>query len=146
LTGTQTGGSAIISYVILWDGPASNPNFGTATLSPILGDSTPNLLTSIVLPTGITSGNRYQFQFQGRNAHGDGTASAIISVLAATAPNQMNAPAVSAVSASVSLKYRVTVVAPYSGGSGIAIDAYDIYIKHKTGGGYSSITSECDGS
>jgi hypothetical protein len=62
----MTGGSPITSYVILWD-----QGLGGA-LSVLMGTTTPNLSTDILITTGITSGTNYTFAYYGRNAIGDG--------------------------------------------------------------------------
>lgn len=139
LSGLATGGSAISSYVILWDAGLAG------TFSPVLGDVTPNLLTSVSLTSGITSGEVYQFKFLGRNAHGDGAESGVMSVLAATVPSPMNPPAVSTVSQYSPLQYRLTVIAPYPGGAGLSIDAYEILLRSHDGTVYAAV-AECDGS
>lgn len=66
LAGVETGGSPITSYVVLWDQGLAG------ALTPLLGDSSPNLETSVTFNTGITSGETYVFAVFGRNAHGDG--------------------------------------------------------------------------
>lgn len=53
LEGTATGGSVILSYVVLWDEGLAGD------FSPIVGDTLPNLLTSIVITQGVTSGVVY---------------------------------------------------------------------------------------
>lgn len=50
LTGVNTGGSTITSYVVLW-----NAGSGT-TLTPLLGVSTPNTATTVLINSGISSG------------------------------------------------------------------------------------------
>jgi hypothetical protein len=108
-----------------------------------LGDVTPNLETSVIINTGISSGVEYRFAIYARNAHGDGPESDSVTVLAATVPSPMNPPEVSAVSAYSSLQYRLTITAPHSGGDGVAIDAYRVLFKYSDGSGYSEL-AECD--
>lgn len=139
LNGTATGGSAILSYVVKWDQ-------GNGTYVTIAGDSTPNLATSITFTTGISSGISYNFKIFGRNVHGDGVESDPITILAATVPSTMNTPTISAVSAHSSLYYRLSIIAPYSGGAGVAIDSYEVVFKHADGLQYSAAPAECDGS
>lgn len=85
LTGTETGGSPITSYIILW-----NAGSGT-TLSILLGDAVPNLSTTVLITTGISSGNTYRFAYYARNIHGDGwdgvTPLPYVDILAATKPS-----------------------------------------------------------
>jgi hypothetical protein len=125
--------------VVLWD----QGNGGT-TFTPIVGDSTPNLLASIIINTGISSGETYRFKIKGRNTHGDGAESDAGSILAATVPSPMNPPVVSAVSAHSSLQYRISISAPHSGGQAVGITAYEIEFK-EADGDFSAV-SECDGS
>jgi hypothetical protein len=139
LEGTATGGSAILSYVVLWDEGQGG------AFSPVVGDTSPNLLTSIVITQGVSSGVEYRFKYFGRNTHGDGAESDEVSVLAATVPSPMNPPTVSAVSAHTSLQYRVSVIAPHSGGAGVAIDAYEVTFLAQGGATYAAV-AECDGS
>lgn len=37
-----------------------------------MGDSTPNLQTTIIITNGIVSGTNYKFSYYARNIHGDG--------------------------------------------------------------------------
>jgi hypothetical protein len=55
----------------------------------------------------------------------------------------MNAPTVSTVSQHTSLHYRVTVVAPHSGGTNVAITGYEILFKQIDGVTYTAITADC---
>lgn len=57
----------------------------------------------------------------------------MLTIVAATVPSTMNKPSVSAVSAHDSLKYRITITPPYSGGTGISIDSYELQVKTRTG-------------
>jgi hypothetical protein len=135
----ETGGSPILSYVVLWDQGLGG------SLVARLGDVIPNLDTSVIINTGVSSGVEYRFAVYARNAHGDGPESDSVTVLAATVPSQMNPPEVSAVSAYSSLQYRVTITAPHSGGVAVAIDAYGVLFKWSDGSGDSEL-AECDGS
>jgi titin len=118
---------------------------GTGTYVALAGDLTANLATSVTFTTGISSGGVYNFKILGRNVHGDGAESDPVAILAATVPATMNAPTISVVSAHTSLQYRVSVVAPYSGGAGVAIDAYEVVFKYQDGSDYAANT-ECQGS
>ena len=125
--------------MVLWD-----QGLGGA-LTPLLGDSSPNLDTSVTFNTGITSGETYVFAVFGRNAHGDGAQSATVSILAATVPSPMNAPVLSAVSVHTPLQYRLSVTAPHTGGDGVSIDSYGIVFKHRDSNTYEAL-ADCDGS
>jgi hypothetical protein len=41
-------------------------------MSILMGDVTPNLATTILINSGITSGTLYKFSYYARNTHGDG--------------------------------------------------------------------------
>jgi hypothetical protein len=56
----------------------------------------------------------------------------------------MNPPTVGQISAPTSLNYRVTALAPYSGGASVAISSYELMFKKKNGI-YTKITG-CEGS
>jgi hypothetical protein len=81
LVDEETGGSPILSYVVLWDEGLGG------SLVARLGDVTPNLETSVIINTGISSGVEYRFAIYAQNAHGDGPASDSMTVLAATVPS-----------------------------------------------------------
>ena len=53
LTGDETGGSPILSYVVLWDAGLGGD------FAPVLGDASPNLLTSVSISSGVASGVVY---------------------------------------------------------------------------------------
>jgi hypothetical protein len=126
----------------MWDAGSGTRRRRLQTLVPILGYSTPNLLTDVTI-TGLTSGTSYIFTYYATNAHGDGPHSDPVTVLAATVPAIMNAPTVSTVSQHTSLHYRITVIAPHSGGTGVAISGYEITFKQSDGVTYTAITAEC---
>lgn len=139
LTATATGGSPILSYVLLWDAGTG------AALTPVVGDATPNTALSVTVTTGVTSGTSYVFAYKARNAHGDGAQSATTTILAATVPSIMNKATVSTVSQFTPLRYRVSVIAPFSGGAGVAISGYQVEFKVKGGSSYQPIAADCDG-
>ena len=56
----------------------------------------------------------------------------------------MNAASVSVVSAHESLKYRVDIVAPHTGGDGISIDSYDLVFLQADGETFSAV-ADCPG-
>ena len=112
---------------------------------PLHGDSSPSLDTSVTFNTGISSGETYVFAVYGRNAHGDGPQSATVSILAATVPSPMNAPTISAISTHTALQYRVSVVAPHTGGDNVLITSFEVVFKHRNSATYESI-ADCDGS
>jgi titin len=138
LTGVATGGSPILSYVVKWDQ-------GTGSYVNLAGDLTPNLATTVLFTTGISSGVSYEFKIYGRNVHGDGVESDPVTILAATVPAPMNPPTISAAYVNSPVKFRISVTAPYSGGAGVAIDSYQILFKYADGSDWAA-NAECDGS
>lgn len=60
----------------------------------------------------------------------------------------MNPPVVSAISEFTALQYRVTIVAPHSGGAGVSIEEYEISFKPKDSDTFVPVpgAAECDGS
>jgi hypothetical protein len=137
LTGTATGGSTILSYIVAWNAGDGD------TFVNIIGDSEANLLTSVFIEDGVTSGSDYRIKVFARNAHGDGTESAELTIYAATVPSQMNAASVSVISAHDSLKYRVTIQEPHSGGTDITIDSYELLFRQSDG--VFTAVAECPG-
>lgn len=78
-TSLETGGSAVLSYVISWDAGLGG------TYSDLSGDLVNSLLTEEIY-TGLTSGVYYSFKYRARNVHGDGPDSDPITIVAATVP------------------------------------------------------------
>ena len=120
----MTGGSPITSYVILWD-----QGLGGA-LSILIGETTPNLSTDILITAGITSGTTYTFAYFGRNALGNGwdgvTSLPEVKILAAVKPSQMNPPTITY----SSLSYNISFSPPTStGGTGVPILGYEILLQ-----------------
>jgi hypothetical protein len=88
LTGLETGGSPLTSYVVYWD-----KGLGGA-LSPLIGDNVNQMQTEFLFINGVTSGTNYRFTYAARNIHGTGAQSDELTVVAATVPAQMNTPVV----------------------------------------------------
>ena len=61
LTGTNTGGSPILSYELQWDQ-------GTGTWASLVGYNPYSTATSFVTPSTLTTGNQYQFKYRAVNA------------------------------------------------------------------------------
>lgn len=80
---SETGGSAILSYVISWDQGLGG------SYSDLSGDLSNDLTEEHIYQLGVTSGVYYSFKYRARNTHGDGLDSDPITILAATVPNQM---------------------------------------------------------
>lgn len=78
MTGDQTGGSAITSYVISWDLGLGGAYTDLTEVS--------DLQTSQIFLAGITSGAYYNFVYRAKNTHGDGIMSDPVRILAATVP------------------------------------------------------------
>jgi hypothetical protein len=74
---------------------------------------------------GLTSGVYYSFKYRARNIHGDGEDSDPISIIAATAPNQVEAAVVS-LNSLAGVTYSISFTAPNPGGDGVLITAYEI--------------------
>lgn len=125
LTGVTTGGSSILSYVILWD-----QGLGGA-MSVLKGVATPNLALTVLLDTGITSGTTYKFQYYGVNQQGDGAISDTFAIRALTYPSKMNMPTVAYTSPG---SYTVTFAIPSNtGGTGVTIANYEIVFMKSDG-------------
>lgn len=122
LTGSQTGGSSILEYIVEW---GSGFSLSASTQS-----------TSLTTSTGITAGTTYTVRVRARNKWGYGPYSSTVQLKAAVAPSQM-----SALSTSVSGKgVTVSFSAPADGSS--TITAYEILIKQSGSDTYSAVTSE----
>ena len=89
VTGTNNGGSAIISYSLEWDAGYNNGTFTSLT-----GFST-NQLSTIYTVTGLIEGFTYRFRHRVLNAFGWSGYSSVVSGIAAVAPQQPIAPVVS---------------------------------------------------
>jgi hypothetical protein len=82
LTGTDTGGSAIVSYEL-----DINDGAGGTTFTAEVGFLTPYTLNNILLSTSITSGATYVFKYRDQNIFGWGLFSPETSLIAATTPD-----------------------------------------------------------
>ena len=82
LTGTNTGGSAILSYELQWDQ-------GTGTWASLVGYNPYSTATTFVTPSTLTTGNQYQFKYRAVNALGWGPFSDSVTLTAAGPPDQM---------------------------------------------------------
>ena len=142
LTGTSTGGSSILSYVVAW-----KESSGSSFVN-VIGDTDAgqpaNIATSVTISVDVVSGTAYRIKIFARNAHGDGQESGELEIVAATVPSQMNAATVSTISANEPLKYRVIIQAPHTGGDGIAIDSYDLVFRESDGSSFSAV-ADCPG-
>ena len=138
LTGVKTGGSSILSYVVLWDQGLGG------SMSVLRGVSSPNLALTVLLDTGITSGTFYKFQYYGVNQQGDGVPSDVFTIRAVTYPSKMNMPVITYGPVLPGV-YTVTFSAPSNKGAvNINIAYYEIMFMKKDGS-YAEIKPDCDG-
>lgn len=137
LTNEVTGGSQILSYVILWDQGLGDGNFVV-----LKGVSTPNLALTVLLDTGITSGTFYTFKYLGMNQQGQGLPSDEFTIRAVTFPSKMNMPVVTYSGPGT---YTVSFQEPSNKGAmNIAIDYYEIMFQ-KSDGTWAEILPDCYG-
>jgi hypothetical protein len=88
LLNSETGGASIVSYIVSWD-----QGLGGA-FSDLSGTPLNDLSLSQIYTVGVSSGVSYQFVYRALNAQGEGPQSDAVSILAATVPTAMAAPAV----------------------------------------------------
>src|SRR5690606_24138634 len=105
----QTGGSAIISYVLEWDAGTAG---GTYTV--LVGENTNNFVMSYT-QTQLTSGASYRFRYRTKNLFGYSDYSVVSTVLAAKVPDTPSTP----VTLNVGTSVRIQWTKPYNGGSNI---------------------------
>ena len=132
VTGTNNGGSAIISYSLEWDAGYNNGTFTSLT-----GFST-NQLSTIYTVTGLIEGFTYRFRHRVLNAFGWSGYSSVVSGIAAVAPQQPIAPVVSNIGTSIEVQW----IEPYDGGK--TITSYTVEFK-KSDGTYQVENSYCLG-
>lgn len=88
--------------------------------TPVVGGSTPFLLTSHSITTGITQGGSYTFRISARNIEGFGPVSPTASVVAAASPDMMSAPLITVTRADPSNKNaKISWAAPNNNGATI---------------------------
>jgi hypothetical protein len=122
LTGVETGGSDIITYVI-----ESNGGGASTTYTPIIG----SVLTPFLAPTGLyvhqglSSGILYKYKYYAINRQGNGIESDVVEITAGTAPHKVDKPDVTY----SSLTYTISWDAPNTGG--VSIDYYIVEIRKK---------------
>ena len=136
MEGDTDGGNQITSYVIQWDAGDDT----STTFTALVGESIPSLELSHTIHDDIESGKSYRFNYYAINLHGAGPVSDTLIVQAANNPARMEAPIVTL---EPGLIYKVSFIAPYSGGVGITIEEYEIVIRQKDG--TFTMLSQCDG-
>jgi hypothetical protein len=82
-------------------------------------------------------------RYFGRNVHGDGLPSPVVTILAATVPAKMNIPTVALVTTATTAKYKVTFTKPGTGGNNVVITRYEIVLESKAKTYHAS--ADCDG-
>ena len=135
---TEDGGSPILSYALEID-RADGAGFTVA-----VGDPVDSLDTTILITDSISSGQFYPLRYRARNVHGWSEYSQPdAQILASSVPSEP----LNIVTSNVPLSTTVTITwdAPLdSGGDGILIDTYYIFIFDKDGVD-SYETGDCDG-
>lgn len=119
LTSEQLRGSAVLYYDLAWD-------MGTGGVSwesySIMTESYGETLIYTTI-NGLDSGVEYQFNYRAQNIHGWSTEySPSVTVKTLKEPEAIGAPTTTNSGDQVTIKW----LAPYTGGSGIAITSYEI--------------------
>ena len=119
VTGTNDGGSTILSYSLEWDGGYNN-----GTFTSLIG-YTINQLSTTYVATGLIEGFTYRFRHRVLNVFGWSGYSSVVSGIAAVVPQQPIAPIVTNVGTSIQVQWTK----PYNGGN--TITSYSILILYK---------------
>jgi hypothetical protein len=130
-----TGGSQIISYIVSWDQGLGG------SFTELSGDSEHSLETSLIFVTDIVSGVYFRFKYSARNVHGDGEYSDEFTVLSATTPTEMGTPTIQI---NENASYRVSFLAPGSGGNDVEVTSYEIELKDNSSGEFYQASSCTD--
>jgi hypothetical protein len=135
LSGSASGGSAILSYNLQWDsGTGGSTWTDLTTLSPAY------TAVTFSLTTGVTTGSSYKFRVRAYNRWGYGSYSASADLKASEAPAQMSAPTTSIDSSTGGVK--IVWTAPSANGD--AITEYKIEVQDKTSV-WKEDTTNCEG-
>lgn len=132
---SETGGSDILSYNIVFDDGSNGSTFTT------LAGETPFTTSLAYTKSGLTSGTTYQFKYRAYNKHGWSDYSPVISILAAEVPDTMDAITFAIQD---SVKVRFTWAAPDANGA--SITRYTILIRQSDDSTFTEDTTNCDGS
>jgi len=84
-TGSATGGSAILSYQLIWNAGSGTPS-ASLTLT--------NSLVTTYTVTGLTAGTTYDFELRTRNIYGYSSYSSTLSIKARDVPDTMSPPVI----------------------------------------------------
>jgi hypothetical protein len=131
---TQDGGADILAYSIEMDSGAGFSELASTLSSP-----------ATVVDAQIQSGVYLQVRYRAQNVHGWSTYSQETMIVATTVPDQPTLPL------SVAVEFDTKVHLSWSepantGGSGILIDGYQIFVEHYDGITYTEVpSSDCDG-
>lgn len=111
--------------------------------SPVVGGSTPFLLTSHSITTGITQGGSYTFRVSAKNIEGFSPVSSTATIVAAASPDMMSAPLITVDRTAPSNKNaKISWAAPNDNGD--TITDYLVEIRDKNGNFKTS--ASCDAS
>lgn len=132
VTGSNNGGSTILSYSLEWDAGYNN-----GTFTSLIGYSSYQLSTTYVA-TGLIEGLTYRFRHRVYNIFGWSGYSSVVSGIAAVVPQQPIAPIVTNVDTSIQVEW----IKPYNGGN--IITSYTVEFK-KSDGTYQAESTYCLG-
>lgn len=121
LTGTNTGGSPIISYQVEYDQSGSGNWI-------VLGGLSPDSLVTMYTVTALTNGNSYYVRYRARNIQDWGPYSDSSYLLVAEVPVKISPAATTANSGN-----QVTVGWTKPGNGGSTITSYTVFFRTKTG-------------
>lgn len=130
LTGTNTGGSAILSYDLQWDQ-------GTGTWTSLVGYNPYSLATTFVTPSTLTTGSYYSFKYRAinQNAESWGAFSDPVSLIAAGPPDQLGQITTALDGANVVVSWT------YAGNGGLSITSFTLSFLQSDGTTYQAYTS-----
>jgi hypothetical protein len=133
LSGINTGGAAIDSYNLRWDA-------GVGVWDDVTGeDGNYQLDLFYVITSGVTGGETYQITVRAHNAQGWGAESPILSIVAASNPDQPDPPTTFINNIFVKVQWSA------ANSSGSTITAYKVFIQDSNTD-FLQETTYCDGS
>ena len=116
----DTGGSAIVSYSLEWDGGSLGLSY-----EALVGYDSNNIQLTYIKDS-LTNGIVYSFRYRARNIYGWGPYSDVLQQIAARHPDDPVAPVTQNTATSVAISWQL----PYNGGS--AVTAYILQIQGAT--------------